>query len=96
VAPHSAPVEWWYFSGRLSGKDAKGHGHSYGYEHVIFQLLGLGPKPVCLGNMSNGSHPQDLQGLLPRAEVRQQVRPARGELDDERRVRSRHGPGCRA
>jgi predicted secreted hydrolase len=51
-APHSAPVEWWYFSGHLSGKDAKGHVHTYGYEYVIFQLLGFGPKPVYLGNMS--------------------------------------------
>jgi predicted secreted hydrolase len=51
-APHSAPVEWWYFSGHLSGKDAKGHVHTYGYEYVIFQLLGFGPKPVYLGNLS--------------------------------------------
>jgi len=51
-APHSASVEWWYFSGHLSGKDAKGHVHTYGYEYVIFQLLGIGPKPVYLGNLS--------------------------------------------
>jgi predicted secreted hydrolase len=51
-APHSAAVEWWYFSGHLSGKDAKGHVHTYGYEYVIFQLLDFGPKPIYLGNMS--------------------------------------------
>jgi predicted secreted hydrolase len=51
-APQSAPVEWWYFSGHLSGKDANGHVHTYGYEYVIFQILGFGPKPVYLGNMS--------------------------------------------
>lgn len=51
-APHSAPVEWWYFSGHLSGKDAKGHSHSYGYEYVIFQILGFTPKPLYLGNLS--------------------------------------------
>jgi predicted secreted hydrolase len=51
-APHSAPVEWWYFSGHLSGKDAKGHVHAYGYEDVIFQFLGLAPQPIYLGDMS--------------------------------------------
>lgn len=51
-APHSAPVEWWYFSGHLSGKDAKGQVHSYGYEDVIFQFLGLGPRPIYLASLS--------------------------------------------
>jgi predicted secreted hydrolase len=51
-APHSAPVEWWYFSGHLTGKDAKGQVHTYGYEYVIFQVLGFGPHPAYLGNMS--------------------------------------------
>jgi len=51
-APHSAPVEWWYFSGHLTGKDAKGHAHTYGYEYAIFQILGFGPKPIYLGQMS--------------------------------------------
>jgi predicted secreted hydrolase len=51
-APHSAPVEWWYFSGHLSGKDAKGVVHSYGYEYVIFQILGLGPSPDYLADLS--------------------------------------------
>ena len=51
-APHSDSVEWWYFSGHLSGKDANGHVHTYGYEYVIFQLLGFAPKPVYLGNLS--------------------------------------------
>lgn len=51
-APHSAPVEWWYFSGHLSGTDPKGHVHTYGYEYVIFQFLGLAPRPVYLGDMS--------------------------------------------
>lgn len=51
-APHSAPVEWWYFSGHLSGKDATGQVHTYGYEDVIFQFLGLAPQPIYLGDMS--------------------------------------------
>jgi predicted secreted hydrolase len=51
-APHSAPVEWWYFSGHLSGKDATGHLHAYGYEYVIFQILGLAAKPIYLGDLS--------------------------------------------
>ena len=51
-APHSAPVEWWYFSGHLSGTDAQGHVHTYGYEDVVFQLLGLAPQPIYLGDLS--------------------------------------------
>ena len=51
-APHSGPVEWWYFSGHLSGKDATGHVHTYGYEYVIFQVIGFGPALVYLGDLS--------------------------------------------
>jgi predicted secreted hydrolase len=51
-APHSAPVEWWYFSGHPSGKDAQGRVHAYGYEYVIFQFLGLAAKPVYLADLS--------------------------------------------
>jgi predicted secreted hydrolase len=51
-APHAAPVEWWYFSGHLRGKDSRGRVHAYGYEYVIFQLLGVEPKPVYLADLS--------------------------------------------
>jgi predicted secreted hydrolase len=51
-APHAAPVEWWYFSGHLSGKDSRRLVHAYGYEYVIFQLLGVEPKPVYLADLS--------------------------------------------
>lgn len=51
-APHSALVEWWYFSGHLSGKDARGRVHAYGYEYVIFQTPGAPPKAVYLADLS--------------------------------------------
>ncbi len=51
-SPHSAPVEWWYFSGHLRGTDAAGHVHTYGYEYVIFQFLGVGPKPLYYADLS--------------------------------------------
>jgi predicted secreted hydrolase len=51
-APHSAPVEWWYFSGHLSGKDARGGLHTYGYEDVVFQFVGLAPQPIQFGDMA--------------------------------------------
>jgi predicted secreted hydrolase len=51
-APHSAPVEWWYFSGHLRGKDAKGHTRAYGYSYVIFQTPGVAPKAVYLADLS--------------------------------------------
>src|ERR1700689_959791 len=51
-APHNAPDEWWYFSGHLQGVDAAGHVHSYGFEYVTFQYLGIAPEPVYFGNLS--------------------------------------------
>jgi predicted secreted hydrolase len=51
-AAHADPNEWWYFSGHLSGIDAAGHQHCYGYEFVIFQFLGIAPSPVYFGNLS--------------------------------------------
>src|ERR1700677_2164447 len=51
-APHNAPDEWWYFSGHLQGIDAAGHVHSYGFEYVTFQYLGIAPEPVYFGDFS--------------------------------------------
>jgi predicted secreted hydrolase len=51
-APHGDPDEWWYFSGHLSGVDAAGHVHSYGFEYVTFQFLGIAPEPVYFGDLS--------------------------------------------
>ncbi|HTW98374.1 MAG TPA: lipocalin family protein [Acidimicrobiales bacterium] len=51
-APHHDPVEWWYFNGHLEGRDAAGRLHSYGYEYVIFQFLGLGAEPLYYGDLS--------------------------------------------
>jgi predicted secreted hydrolase len=51
-APHHDPVEWWYFSGHLQGRDAAGHVHSYGFEYVTFQFLGITPEPVYFGDLA--------------------------------------------
>jgi predicted secreted hydrolase len=51
-APHAAPVEWWYFSGHLTGKDAQGQAHAYGYEYVIFQVGGTAPQAIYLADLS--------------------------------------------
>ena len=51
-AAHHAPVEWWYFNGHLSGTDAAGHLHCYGFEYVTFQFLSLGPAPVYVANFA--------------------------------------------
>jgi predicted secreted hydrolase len=51
-APHHDPVEWWYFNGHLQGTDAAGHVHSYGFEYVTFQFLGITPKPEYFGDVS--------------------------------------------
>lgn len=51
-APHHDAVEWWYFNGHLTGRDRAGQVHSYGYEYVTFQFIGLGPKPLYFGNFA--------------------------------------------
>ncbi|MEO5874627.1 MAG: lipocalin-like domain-containing protein [Streptosporangiaceae bacterium] len=44
-SPHDVKNEWWYFTGHLSGRDAKGVKHSYGYELTFFRHgLGLFPR----------------------------------------------------
>ncbi|MFF1450326.1 lipocalin family protein [Streptomyces sp. NPDC058274] len=51
-APHHDPDEWWYFVGHLSGVDAQGHQHCYGFEQVTFQLLDQGPAPLYVGHFA--------------------------------------------
>ena len=38
-APHQDLTEWWYYTGHLSGKDAQGRAHTYGFELTFFQTL---------------------------------------------------------
>jgi predicted secreted hydrolase len=38
-APHRDLTEWWYYTGHLTGTDAQGVAHQYGFELVIFQTL---------------------------------------------------------
>lgn len=38
-APHRDLTEWWYYTGHLTGQDAGGQTHRYGFEYVIFQTL---------------------------------------------------------
>lgn len=38
-APHHDLTEWWYYTGHLNGKDAKGRAHTYGFELTFFQTL---------------------------------------------------------
>src|SRR5437764_1038793 len=42
-APHAVANEWWYYSGHLTGVDAKHRRHSYGFEYLTFQYLGSAP-----------------------------------------------------
>ncbi|HLY30225.1 MAG TPA: carotenoid 1,2-hydratase, partial [Ktedonobacterales bacterium] len=38
-APHHNLTEWWYYTGHLSGVDARGETHTYGFELTFFQTL---------------------------------------------------------
>ncbi|WP_327256521.1 lipocalin family protein [Streptomyces sp. NBC_01244] len=51
-APHQDPDEWWYYVGHLSGVDADGHPHCYGFEQVVFQFLDQAPEPVYVGHFA--------------------------------------------
>jgi predicted secreted hydrolase len=41
-----AGMEWWYFTGHLSGKDVFGKSHSYGFESMVVRNDGLATAPV--------------------------------------------------
>jgi predicted secreted hydrolase len=46
-SPHpSTSMEWWYFTGHLTGTDILGHKHSYGFELTFIRLNALGTEPV--------------------------------------------------
>jgi predicted secreted hydrolase len=51
-APHQLELEWWYFTGHLSGPDKFGKIHQYGYELTFFQNLVPGHAPVYEGNLA--------------------------------------------
>ncbi len=50
-APHTAPVEWWYFSGHLRGTPA-GQVRCYGFEYVTFQVIGFAPVPAYVADLA--------------------------------------------
>src|SRR5690348_2784566 len=67
-APHSDLTEWWYYTGHLTGQDASGQTHRYGFEYVIFQNLRGDFPPVyaahfAISDMSGGAFHYD-QRLL--------------------------------
>ncbi|EFC85297.1 lipocalin family protein [Parafrankia sp. EUN1f] len=41
-----AGMEWWYFTGHLSGKDVFGKSHSYGFETMVVRNDGLDTAPT--------------------------------------------------
>ncbi|NVE25593.1 carotenoid 1,2-hydratase [Burkholderia glumae] len=44
---HRQPVEWWYMTGHLTGVDPQGGQRQYGFELVVFQVVGVaGLTPV--------------------------------------------------
>jgi len=46
-APHpQSSMEWWYFTGHLSGRDWLGTTHKYGYEVTFIRMDGLAAEPA--------------------------------------------------
>lgn len=53
-APHNVALEWWYYTGHLSGTDALGKAHSYGYQLTFFRSgLGTGTYPLSSAYVGN-------------------------------------------
>jgi predicted secreted hydrolase len=46
-APHpTSSMEWWYFTGHLSGKDLFGKSHQYGFELTMIRMDALASEPT--------------------------------------------------
>ncbi|MFJ2992322.1 lipocalin-like domain-containing protein [Pandoraea sp. NPDC087047] len=51
-SPHDVPLEWWYYTGHLSGTDIFGIVHDYGYQMTFFRS-GLGLFPISSAYVGN-------------------------------------------
>ncbi|GAB3378195.1 lipocalin-like domain-containing protein [Lysobacter fragariae] len=66
-APHDVTLEWWYYTGFLSGRDIFGKMHNYGYQVTYFRIGQQGTFPLAsiyIGNMAitdltRGTHTND-------------------------------------
>lgn len=51
-SPHNSTIEWWYYTGHLSGRDIFGVTHNYGFQITDFRL-GVGTYPLSSGYVGN-------------------------------------------
>lgn len=51
-SPHNSTIEWWYYTGHLTGKDIFGVTHDYGFQVTDFRL-GVGTYPLSSGYIGN-------------------------------------------
>lgn len=65
-SPHNASLEWWYFTGQVSGTDASGAVHQYGYELTFFKpeptplsypFLETYDAHLAITDLNRGTHP---------------------------------------
>jgi len=49
-APHKNLTEWWYYTGHLTGTDATGATHNYGFELTFFQVIRGSVPPIYIGH----------------------------------------------
>src|SRR5574340_689806 len=81
-AQHHDLTEWWYYTGHLSGRDASGRAHTYGFELTFFQTLRSQIPPYyaahfAISDISTGQfHYDEREGLLPASVI-----PAPGSTD---------------
>jgi predicted secreted hydrolase len=70
--PHNTGLEWWYFTGQLTGKDAKGVVHQYGYELTFFKPEVALTFPVAdtyiahlaITDINRGTHPFEQRTVI--------------------------------
>ncbi|HDR9512211.1 hypothetical protein C5615_38425 [Burkholderia cepacia] len=51
-SPHNSPLEWWYYTGHLTGADIFGTTHNYGHQMTFFRS-GLGAYPLLSAYVGN-------------------------------------------
>lgn len=97
-SPHNATIEWWYYTGHLSGKDIFGVTHNYGFQVTDFRL-GVGTYPLSSGYIGNfaitdlnrGTHENDA-----RVSIQPDVLPLGGGYNiqvDDWNANARNGSG---
>ncbi|MDT7725595.1 MAG: hypothetical protein QOI21_2171 [Actinomycetota bacterium] len=81
-SPHDTAREWWYYTGNLTGTDAQGGRHQYGYELVVFRSRVAYPDLAgYAGNLAVTDLTDDTFTWEAKVDVRPDTLPSGGGFD---------------